>query len=93
VREIDAWVVVDEIAAAQQSPKARLMRRIGSDGHVALIETDRRAWLERLIAACDRVLADDVPDPRDPYVRTIRDDVEVLRSRLAAELAKLQRLR
>jgi hypothetical protein len=49
---------------------------------------DSRVWLERLIAACDRVLAEDVPDPRDPYLRTVLDDTAALRAQLQAELDK-----
>jgi hypothetical protein len=45
-------------------------------------------WLERLIAACDRVLAEDLPDPRDPYLRTVLEDAAALRALLKAELDK-----
>jgi hypothetical protein len=48
-------------------------------------EDDRRVWLERLLAACERV-PDNVPDPSDPYLRTLLEDVEALRARIAAEL-------
>jgi hypothetical protein len=54
-----------------------------------VIEADRRLWLERLIAACDRVAAD-VPDPRDPYLRTLLADAAELRARLVAELERTE---
>ena len=49
------------------------------------MDVQRRDWLERVIAACERVAAD-VPDPNDPYLRTLLADVETLRSRLVEEL-------
>ena len=49
------------------------------------MEEERRAWLDRVIAACERVAAE-VPDPNDPYLRTLLADVEALRSRLLEEL-------
>ena len=49
-------------------------------------EVDSRSWLERLIAACDRVLAEDVRDPQDPYLRTVLDDTAALRAHLQVEL-------
>ena len=52
--------------------------------HVAM-EGKRRHWLERVIAACERVAAE-APDPNDPYLRTLLEDVEALRSRLVEEL-------
>lgn len=62
------------------------MHHEGGNGHDVPIDADRRAWLERLIAACDRVLAEDVPDRPDPYLRSVLDDAEELRSRLKEEL-------
>jgi hypothetical protein len=50
-------------------------------------QADRRAWLERLRAACERV-PDNVPDPGDPYLRTLLEDVEALRARIVAELSE-----
>jgi hypothetical protein len=56
------------------------------NGHDVPIDADRQAWLERLIAACDRVLAERVPDRDDPYLRSILDDTAELRARLRKEL-------
>ena len=55
------------------------------NGNHAAMEEERRAWLDRVIAACERVAAE-VPDPNDPYLRTLLADVEALRSRLVEEL-------
>jgi hypothetical protein len=59
--------------------------KIGNGDDVP-IDADRLAWLERLIAACDRVLAEDVPDRDDPYLRWVLDDTAELRTRLQTEL-------
>jgi hypothetical protein len=55
------------------------------NGNHAAMEAERRRWLERVIGACERVAAE-VPDPNDPYLRTLLEDVEALRSRLVDEL-------
>jgi len=52
------------------------------------VDADRQRWLKRVVAACNRVLAADVPDARDPYLRTLLADVETLRTRLQLELVE-----
>jgi hypothetical protein len=65
-----------------------LTHQNGSNGQHLRIDADRQAWLERLLSACERV-ADSAPDPNDPYLRMLLEDVEALRSRLTAELESL----
>ena len=45
-----------------------------------------REWVEKVVSACERVLASEPPDPGDPYYAELRHDVEKLHGRLTAEL-------
>jgi hypothetical protein len=56
----------------------------GNGSHMPL-EPERRAWLERLVTACERA-GENIPDPRDPYLGTLIADIEALRARLIDEL-------
>ena len=49
------------------------------------MDADRRLWLEKLAATCERILADDA-EGHDPGVRAVLDEVAALLSRLRAEL-------
>ena len=49
------------------------------------MDADRRLWLEKLAATCERILADDA-DGHDAGVRAVRNEVAALLARLRAEL-------
>jgi hypothetical protein len=50
------------------------------------VDAERRQWLERIAAACERVLADNAGDKTDPGYAAVRDDVVRLLSKIRAEL-------
>ena len=50
------------------------------------MDTDRRRWLERLAEVCERVLAEETGDNRDPHYAEIRSDIRRLLSSIRAEL-------
>jgi hypothetical protein len=54
----------------------------------AMVDEQRRRWLEALAAACERLLArrDDTPRRRDPQYVALLQDVAELLARLNAEL-------
>ena len=47
-------------------------------------------WLDKVVAACDAVLARDVPDADDWAMRAVLEDVRDLRARLVAEAAEAE---
>lgn len=50
------------------------------------VNAERRQWLERLAAACERVLEYDAPDTTDAGYAAVRDDVARLLADIRAEL-------
>ena len=50
------------------------------------MDAERRLWLEKLAATCERILADDAQG-HDPGVRAVLDDVSALLARLRTELS------
>jgi hypothetical protein len=59
-----------------------------TNGNHPPVDGDRQRWLKRVVAACNRVLAGEAPDERDPYLRTLVADVETLRTRLQLEFVE-----
>jgi uncharacterized protein YecT (DUF1311 family) len=56
----------------------------------APLTAQRRAWLEHLAAACERATRE-TPDAGDPYLKTLRRDLDELRARLTAQLDSTER--
>jgi hypothetical protein len=50
------------------------------------VSAERREWLERLAAACERVLEDYAGDRSDPGYAVVREDVERLLAKIRGEL-------
>jgi hypothetical protein len=52
---------------------------------------ERRRWLEKLAAACERVLSKDPEPVTDPHYAFIQSDVVELLARIRAELDAMHR--
>jgi hypothetical protein len=50
------------------------------------LDPDRRTWLKKLEAACERVLAQELGNRSDSGYAIVREDVEKLLLRVRAEL-------
>jgi hypothetical protein len=72
-----------------QPPKSRRRWNDLAGGGRA-VDPERRLWLDQVVAACDAVLARDVPDADDWSMRAVLEDVSDLRARLVAEMAEAE---